>query len=117
MINLPIWMIICLICTILIEIVIAYILRVKDKKDFVNIILANCITNPLLVAISTYINVYYGLFARRISMIILEILAIIIEGYIYKKNLNFKKIKPYILSFILNFSSYFLGILINHIIY
>lgn len=105
-------MIICLMCTIVIEVICAVILRVRDKKDIFNIVLVNVLTNPLVVSISLYIHVYYGNYYYRISMIILEILVLFIEGFIYKKVLK-KEINPYVLSLILNASSYGLGLIIN----
>lgn len=105
-------MIICLICTLVIEIIFAVILRVRDKKDLLNIALVNILTNPLVVSISLYIHIYYGNYYYRISMIILELLVLFIEGFIYKRVLK-KQINPYVLSLILNASSYGLGLIIN----
>lgn len=106
-------MAICLSCTIIIELIVAIILKIKDKKDLLYIILVNIITNPLVVSISLYINIKYGLNIRNISMIILEVSAFIIEALIYLKVLKYKRINPFILSLILNGSSYFIGELIN----
>lgn len=105
-------MIICLVCTIIIEVMVAFILRVRDRKDLLNIVLVNILTNPLVVSISLYVQVYYGNYYYRISMIILEIMAFLIESLIYKKVLK-RDINPYVLSLILNASSYGLGLIIN----
>ena len=107
--DIPRIMVICLVMTILIEVSFAWILKVKNKKDFVNIILVNVITNPIVVIIPIFLDYHYGLDARNISLIILEILTVIVEGYIYKKTLSYKKINPYFLSLILNILSYFIG--------
>lgn len=106
---LPINMLICLSLTIFIEIVVAYILNVRNLKDFINIILVNILTNPLVVTVPFYCNIYYGIMCRNIVLTILEILTVVIEGFIYKKYLNFNKINPYIISLILNFMSYIIG--------
>lgn len=113
--ELPVVMIRCLLSTIIIELLLALILGVRDKKDILNIILVNTMTNPLLVSLITYIT-YNRIFNRTVSIVIMEILVVIIEGFTYKKILKFKKINPYVLSLILNASSYFIGELINYFV-
>lgn len=93
----------------------SFLLKIRNKKDLINIVLVNVLTNPIVVTVPVYFNVQYGIFERKICLIILEIATIIIEGTIYKKYLNFKKINPYILSLILNLVSYLIGELINNI--
>lgn len=114
--DLPKVMVISLTITLVIEVTIALILKYRGK-DIVNVILVNILTNPLLNSVIVAINYYYGLKARNISLYILEVLIILVEGMIYKKYLNRKKINGYILSLILNIASYGLGLLINEIIY
>ncbi len=111
--ELPLIMIKCLVCTIIIEIVIAKILKVKSKKDFVNIVLVNIMTNPIVVSLPVYINIKYGVFQRNVVLYILEILVVIIEGFTYKKFLNYKRINAYLFSLILNTCSYFIGEILN----
>ena len=114
--ELPLIMLICLISTIVIELIMSLLLGIRNKKDILNVILVNIMTNPLVVSILMYIT-YNRLFNTTISIIILEILVILTEGFTYKKVLTFNKINPYILSLILNISSYFIGKLLNNIIY
>ena len=109
-------MIICLISTLIIECGIALLIGYR-KKDMLNIFLANCLTNPLVSSIPVYFNYYHGLRARNISLLILEILTLFVEGLIYHKYLKKRKINGFILSLILNLSSYTLGLLINEIVY
>ena len=73
----------------------------------------NLLTNPLLNAIIIYVNIFIGIKERNISLIFLEIFVVFIEGFIYQKVLKYKKINCYLLSLILNFSSCFLGTIIN----
>lgn len=113
--ELPVVMIRCLLSTIIIELLLALILGIRDKKDILNIILVNVMTNPLLVSLTTYIT-YNRIFNRILFIIIMEVLVVIIEGFTYKKILKFKKINPYVLSLILNASSYFIGELINYFV-
>lgn len=109
-------MLICLSSTIVIEISMSLLLGIRNKKDILNVILVNVMTNPLIVSIIMYIT-YNRIFNLTISIIILEIIVILIEGFAYKKVLKFDKINPYVLSLILNISSYFIGKLLNNIIY
>lgn len=114
--ELPLIMLICLSSTIMIELITSLLLGIRNKKDILNVILVNIMTNPLVVSILMYIT-YNRLFNTTISIIILEILVILTEGFTYKKVLTFDKINPYVLSLILNISSYFIGGLLNNIIY
>lgn len=114
--ELPLIMLICLSSTIVIELIMSLLLGMRNKKDILNVILVNIMTNPLVVSILMYIT-YNRLFNTTISIIILEILVILTEGFTYKKVLTFDKINPYVLSLILNISSYFIGGLLNNIIY
>lgn len=114
--ELPLIMLICLSSTIVIELIMSLLLGIRNKKDILNVILVNIMTNPLIVSILMYIT-YNRLFNTTISIIILEILVVLTEGFTYKKVLTFDKINPYVLSLILNITSYFIGGLLNNIIY
>ena len=114
--DLPIVMLRCLLITVFVEVIIAIILRYR-KKDLLNVLLVNILTNPLLNSMLVYINFYYGLKTREISLVIFEILVVIVEGMIYHKYMERRKINGYVLSLILNVSSYVLGLVINEIIY
>lgn len=109
-------MVICLLITIVIEFIGAYLLRIKDKCDLVIVVLVNILTNPILVVTTNLLYVYFGKSYYYVSLIILELLVLYIEGYIYKKLLINKNINPYLLSLILNMNSYFLGNIINYFI-
>jgi hypothetical protein len=110
-------LIVCLLSTIIVEVIVSLLLKVRDKKDILNIILVNIMTNPLLVSITVYINIFYGLKYKNIIIYPLEILVVLVEGLVYKRYIKYKKINPYLLSFILNISSYLIGLFINIIIY
>lgn len=110
--DLPFVMVKCLVLTILIECLIAFFLKYR-KKDLLNILLVNIFTNPIVSSVPVYFNVKFGVSGRNISLLVLELLVLVVEGFIYHKYLNNKKINPYLLSLILNGSSYLLGVLIN----
>ena len=113
--DLPYIMVKCLICTIIIEIIIALILKIKDKNDLINIVLVNILTNPIVVSLPVYILMRYGRKNYYITFYSLEIITVLVEGFIYKKVLKYKKINPYIISLILNLGSYLIGEIINRI--
>ena len=115
--DLPYVMINCLFFTLIIEVIIAILLKIKDKKDICNIILVNIMTNPIVVSLPFFINIRYGLIARNISVLFLEIITVLLEGKIYSKYLKFKKIKPYNLSLLLNLCSYIIGNIMKYIIF
>ena len=112
--NIPYILLYCLSLTTIIECIGAFILGVRYKKDLINIVLVNILTNPVLVMLLICCNskeMYVFL------LIILEILAFLIEGIIYKKVLFYKKIKPFVLSLILNIMSYTIGYFIDLLVF
>ena len=115
--ELPRIMVRCLLLTILIELVIALIIGIVKRKDLLNVILVNIVTNPLVVSLPVLVMLLYGLRARYIVLIILELLTVIFEGFIYSKVLDYKKLNPYVISLMLNLGSYLIGEVINRIIY
>lgn len=110
-------MIVSLLATLMIEIVVALCLGIRDKKDLINVLIVNVMTNPLVVSIAFMVNLRHGLMMKRIAMIILEFLALIGEGFVYKRVLEYKKINGYLVSLILNVTSYLLGIIVNMVIW
>ena len=114
---LPIYMLISLFCTIVIEFFIGFLFGIRKKRDFFNIILVNILTNPLIVSLTFSINILYGLKIYYIFLIMLEILVVLVEGVVYKKNLEYRKINLFVFSLILNSCSYFLGTLINNFLW
>lgn len=113
--DLPLIMVRCLVGTIIIEIIIGIIIGIRDKKDILNIGLVNIFTNPLVSSIPVLIYINCGYTLEIISLVILEIFAFVSEGFIYSKVLKFKKINPFLISLILNLSSYIIGVIINNI--
>ena len=113
--DLPFYMVRCLICTIIIELGIALILGIRDKKDIVNVILVNILTNPIVVSLPILILILCGYLPYRIVFYSLEVITVLVEGFIYFKVLNYKKINPFILALILNLGSYLIGEVINYI--
>ena len=113
--DLPFIMLKCLVFTILIEVVVGLIIGVRNKKDILNVILVNVLTNPLVTSIPVLIYINFSTTPYIISVILLEMFAFVSEGFIYKKTLTYKRINPFIISLILNLSSYLIGLLINNL--
>lgn len=113
--DLPFIMIRCLLITLIIELIVAFIIKIRDKKDLINVALVNLLTNPIVVSVPILVYINYFGNSQKISLIILEVLTLFVEGFVYSKVLKYKKINPYLISLILNCSSYFLGELVNHI--
>ena len=114
--DLPKVMINSLIITLVVELSFAFILKYR-RKDLLNVFLVNVLTNPLLNSLIVAINFYYGLKWRNISLVIFEIVVVVVEGFIYHKYLERRKINGFLLSLILNLASYLIGSLINNLIY
>ena len=110
MIVIVYWLL-ALILTILIEVFIAYILKIKNASDIKKIIFINICTNlPLniLVTCLGYVINYNVLL--WIIVPVLEVFVFLIEGYYFKK-LSYKLINSYSLSFVLNSISYLIGVI------
>ena len=114
--DLPIIMVRCLIITIVIEVACGLILGVRDKKDILNIILVNIMTNPVVVSVPVLVLLLYGTTARWITLAILEVLTVIVEGLVYFKFFKYKKINGFLVSLILNLASYGIGELLNRFV-
>ena len=78
--NIPLILLECLALTLIIELVVALILSVRDKKDILNIILVNVITNPVVVTTQLLLYANFGYNVELIGIIIMEILVVFVEG-------------------------------------
>lgn len=114
--NIPFIMIRCLVLTVIIELLLALILGVRNKKDIINVILVNVITNPIVVMTPIILYLNFGSLISKISLLILEVLTVLVEGLIYKKVLEYKKINWFLLSLILNVTSFIIGEVINYFV-
>ncbi len=96
------------ILTLIIEYIIIKLIFVK-KKVFIPVLLVNILTNPFIVYIYNIMSLY-SLAYRDIILVILELLAVLVEGYIYKYLLDINLKKALIVSFISNVVAYLSGI-------
>lgn len=102
--------------TLVIELSVALLLKVRNKFDIVYIALINCVTNPLINVIYAGIIIFFkvpaGSFIRYIAVFILELFVWLSEGLFFKKMLEYKKLPGLLLSLILNLTSFLLGLII-----
>ncbi len=100
--------------TLVIELLIAFLMKVRGRTEFLIAALVNVLTNPLVVLI-----VYYTMFRapalRWPVEILLEILVIPAEGLLYRaaKKSGFHFSRPFLLALVCNLSSYGFGLALN----
>ena len=99
------------ILTLIIEYIIIKLIFIK-KKVFISVLLVNILTNPLVVYIYKIMSIY-SFFYKDIVLVLLELLVVIVEGYVYKHLLEIKWKIALIISFISNVVAYLVGILIS----
>ena len=110
-------LIISLILTIAFEAGFFLLTGKRNKKDLLLVVLANVLTNPVVVLLYWLILFYTG-WSRIMMNIIkipLELFAVLTEGYYYKKyGRDFKH--PYLFSIAANAFSFGIGILLQQFI-
>jgi len=83
----------------------------RNKKDLLLVALVNVMTNPAVVLLYWLVAAYSD-FNWIITIAVLEVLAVLTEGYIYKKHgQEFKR--PYGFSLFANMVSYGTGLLVQ----
>ena len=115
-ISFPLYMLACLGLTIIVEILVALIIKIRTKMDLIHIVLVNVMTNPVIVALTNLISINYGYSAGYTFLYIAEVFVVLIEGFVYKKYLDYKKINPFVLALLLNVCSYIAGVVMNYFI-
>ena len=108
-------LLLALILTLLTESSVAFITGVRGRRQFAVIIIMNIMTNPLINIVLRLLKLsgvpYY------ITVFILEMAVVFIEGLIMKKNCTILPMNPYLLSLILNLSSFTVGLVRAVLIY
>lgn len=97
--------------TLIIEYIIIKLLFIR-KKVFIPVLLVNMITNPLVVYIYNIMSLYSFAY-KDVILVFLELLVVIVEGYVYKYLLEIKWKRALIISFIANVVAYIVGLLIS----
>lgn len=99
--------------TVILELIFALIWGVRGKKNIAINVLVNTLTNPIVTC--TYYGLRYGAGwaggMLAAAVIVLEISAVLAEGYIYRSCTDIKK--PLLFSLCANCFSYFAGLLFD----
>ena len=100
--------------TALIEGILIYLLY--RKKEFVYYsILCNMLTNPSMNLLLFFVTKVFGYAYYYIILMVLEIIVVLVEAFIYKLLSNLKISKSLLLSALLNFMSFLFGLLVYRI--
>lgn len=97
--------------TLIIEYIIIKLIFVK-RKVFAPVLLVNMLTNPLIVYTYNIMSLYSFEY-KDVILIFLELLVVIVEGYVYKYLFEINWKKALMISFISNVIAYLTGILLN----
>ena len=90
----------------------AWLLGVREKRDYLLLILVNVLTNPILVLILNGIWLKFGIWPAWYVMGPLEVGVVLVEGFLFRGRLEYKKINPFVLSAALNGISVLGGMLL-----
>ena len=105
-------LIVSLVLTLLIELGVLGLLGVRTKHDLLVALCANVLTNPIVVLVANLLFEFYPSRAW-LGIALLEVGAVLTEGFIYRRHLIFKKINPWTLSLLANVISFETGIVIS----
>ncbi len=101
-----------LLIVFLTELPLACLLGAKNVKKLVTTALINIVTNPAVVLTGLCISMFFSRW-KMPGTFILEALVFITEGFMFSRFDIFEKKNPYLISLVLNFTSFLLGELIN----
>lgn len=100
--------------TLIIEYIIIKLIFVK-RKVFVSVLLVNVLTNPFVVYVYNIMSIYSFLY-KDIVLVLLEVLVVIVESYVYRYLLEIKWKRALIVSLISNMIAYFIGVILSRYI-
>ena len=100
--------------TLLIEMSLAALFRVRTKRGLLIVFLANLLTNPAVVFLCGVSGPYLGKWFLPFQLT-LELIAVLVEGNVYRRFSKEMKaaLPPFVLSLVLNACSYGTGILLT----
>ena len=109
--ELPVALVISLAATIILEVGFFFLTGKRNKKDLLLVVLVNVLTNPAVVLIY-WLSVLYADINGALIKAPLEALAVLVEGYYYKKYAR-EISRPLIFSLAANAFSFFAGVLLQ----
>jgi len=99
-----------LLLTLVLEGLFGLIWGIKGRRDWLLLLLANAVTNPIVVTL------HYCVSSRWVFVLILEVSAVLAEWLAYRK--WSKTLRPaFLFSLCANCFSYFSGLLLNYFIF
>lgn len=114
--QLPLIMVRALLITVAVECAVAWLLGVRTLRDQKVVVLANILTNPILVSTEAAILLLAGRQALLYASVLLEILAISAEALVYIKRIH-ANTGPLILSLACNLASVATGEILERFIF
>ena len=110
-------LVISLFLTLMIEISLALIVKIRDEENLTTVLWVNVLTNPVVVFTANMTSIILdNYFITRAVIYFLEIMVVIVEGYLFKKYLKDLKMNPYLFALYLNGISFLTGEVINLIL-
>lgn len=107
-------LVVSLLLTLVLECGFFFIVGKSDKKDLLLLVLVNVLTNPLVV-LTFWLIQSYTYWNAYIVLVVLEVLAVVVEGGYYKKfGESFKR--PFLFALAANAFSFLSGLLIQQVI-
>ena len=106
----------CLALTIVLEAAAAFLLGVRTKHGQITVLLANIMTNPLVVSLNALMTFRFGPAGYYGSVVVLEAAAFLAEAFVYRRDPPCRR-NPFLLSLLLNGFSFLTGVVLNHILY
>lgn len=100
--------VICLLLTLFLEELTAFIAGVRKKFDLAVILFTNTLTNPPVVLLGLLLSSFTGI-PRPVYVIILETAVLAVEALIYRKLLYTRRPNCFLLSLMLNGVSFIIG--------
>ncbi len=97
------------------ELSVSFLLGARTIRKLSTVALINVITNPLAVMLVLYLHVRIGTWPYSL-ILCLEILIVILEGFMFSRFQMFKEKNPYLISLLLNLVSFGIGEIINTLI-
>lgn len=106
--DLPLTLLISLALTLIFELGFAFCAGQRTPRRLLLVVLVNTLTNPVVVLL-------HVLFPHPCLTLLLEICAILIEGFIYRTCADSIR-RPYLFSLAINAFSYGCGEILNHLL-
>ncbi len=105
-------LIVSLVLTLMIELPVLYILGVRCRRDIRTAVYANVLTNPPVVFAANLLLLFVPVWAWALSGV-LEGLVVLVEGFVFYKNLKFNQVNPWALALVANLISFETGLIIR----